>query len=187
MKIAKAGLVPTEHNLCDNYGSFAELEQGCAELSGRLNARPHSVTRRLPDELLAVEARSLHAIPDEPFTAAFGESRSVSWASTVTYRSARYSVPDHLAGGRVWVRATTDELVVVAGEGRGATEVARHRLVGAGHASIDDAHYRHHDERDRLQRTPRATKPSHRLAAPGRSRRCRSRTYLKWLFALKWG
>jgi transposase len=160
VKIAKADLVPTEYNLRDGYGSFAELEQACVELSGLLNARPHSVTRRPPNELLTIEAEALHRIPEEPYTAAFGESRSVSWASTVSYRSARYSVPDHLAGGRVWVRATTDELVIVAGEGTGATEVARHRLVGPGHTSICDGHYRHHVGHDRLSRTPKATKPS---------------------------
>ena len=160
VRIAKADLVPTEYNLRDGYASFAELDQACLDLSAVLNARPHSVTRRPPNELLAVEAGALHAIPAEPYTAAFGESRSVSWSSTVSYRSARYSVPDHLAGGRVWVRATADELVIVAGEGSGATEVARHRLVGPGHTSIDDAHYRHHIARDPLGRTPKATKPS---------------------------
>jgi len=160
VKIAKADLVPTEYNLLDGYRSFAELERACDELSARLNARPHAVTRRPPNELLAVEAAALHRIPDDPYTAAFGESRSVSWTSTVSFRSARYSVPDRLAGGRVWVRATADELVIVAGEGTGATEVARHRLVGAGQASIADEHYRRHVEHDRLSRTPKASKPS---------------------------
>jgi len=50
--------------------------------------------------------------------------------------------------------------VIVAGEGSGAKEVARHRLVGPGQASIKDEHYRHHEGHDPLHRTPRATKPS---------------------------
>ena len=50
-------------------------------------------------------------------------------------------------------------MVIVAGEGSGATEVARHDLLGAGGASIDDAHYREHPA-DPLHRQPRAKRPS---------------------------
>ena len=32
VRIAKADLVPTDHNLRDAYGSFAELEQACADV-----------------------------------------------------------------------------------------------------------------------------------------------------------
>src|SRR5208282_495378 len=75
---------------------------------------------------------------DAPYTAAFGESRSVSWSSTVSFRAARYSVPDQLAGCQVWVRCAAGEVVIVAGEGSGAKEVARHDQVGPGQASIKD-------------------------------------------------
>src|SRR3954469_15865998 len=36
VRIAKADLVPTEHNLRPSYGSFAELEQACAEFCDRV-------------------------------------------------------------------------------------------------------------------------------------------------------
>lgn len=160
VKIAKADLVPTAYNLLEGYRSFAELETACTEVAAGLNARPHTVTRRSPDEALGTERQSLHRVPDAAYTVAFGESRAVSWSATVSYRGARYSVPDRLSGGQVWVRAAAGEVVIVAGEGSGAAEVARHRLLEPGQASIDDAHYPNRADRDPLQRTPKATKPS---------------------------
>jgi hypothetical protein len=55
----------------------------------------------------------------------------------VRYGSARYSVPGELIGRRVAVAVAGPELVV---SDRG-TEVARHRLVGPGETSLQDAHY----------------------------------------------
>ena len=159
VRLAKADLVPTEYNLRDDYRSFSELETACRELGVTLNARPHAVTRRPPAEMLAVEAEAMHAIPDAPYTAAFGVSRAVSWSATVSFRGARYSVPHGLSGSQVWVRVSAGEVVIVAGEGTGAAEVARHRLVGPGQASIRDEHYPART-RDPLRREPRATKAS---------------------------
>lgn len=48
----------------------------------------------------------------------------------------------------------------MAGEGSGATEVARHRLLPPGQASIRDEHYPNRAQRDPLHRSPRPTKPS---------------------------
>jgi hypothetical protein len=160
VKLAKADLVPTDYNLLDDYRSFAELEAACEQVAASLNARPHAVTRRPPAELLEVEREALHRIPDAPYTAAFGESRVVGWSATVSFRGARYSVPHTLAGRQMWVRVAGGEVVIVAGEGSGAVEVARHPQVGPGQASIVDEHYPDRSERDPLQRTPRPTKPS---------------------------
>ena len=160
VRIAKADLVPTDYNLRDNYTSFAELEAECAKVADGFNARPHSVTKRPPAELLAVERDMLHAIPDAPYTAAFGVSRMVSWSATVSFRGARYSVPDRLSDTQVWVRAAAGEVIVVAGEGTGATEVARHGEVGPGQASIKDEHYPNRREHDPVHRTPKPTNPA---------------------------
>jgi transposase len=155
VKLAKADLVPTEYNLVGDYESFAELEEACAALSLELNTRIHSVTRRVPDEMLRVEREALHEIPDAPFSAAFGESRTVGWSSTVSFRSARYSVPDRLCDSQVWVRAAGGEVIIVSGEGSGAAEVARHTLIGPGQASIADEHYTQKRSHGPLERTPR--------------------------------
>ena len=114
VKVAKADLVPTDYNLLAEYDSFGALEATCGELQTELNARPHSVTRRPPAEMLEEEQVHLHGIPDVPYTAAFGESRLVGWSSMVSFRGARYSVPHRLAGGQVWVRVAAGEVVIVA-------------------------------------------------------------------------
>jgi transposase len=155
VKLAKADLVPTCYNLREEYESFSGLERACAELVAELNGRPHSVTRRAPAEMLESERPQLHKVPDVPYTAAFGESRAVGWSSTVSFRGARYSVPHTLAGGQVWVRVSAGEVVIVAGVGSSAKEVARHPAVAAGHASIKDEHYP--ERAEPLARAPRAT------------------------------
>ncbi len=158
--ISKDDLVPTEYNLRENYRSFSELEKACSTLMSSLNSRVHSVTKCVPNEALKTEQEALHSIPDTPYSATFGESRRVSWSATVSYRSARYSVPDHLADTQVWVRSTGTEVVIMAGKGTGATEVARHLLLGPGQASILEEHYPNHVGRDPLNRIPRPTRPS---------------------------
>lgn len=154
VRVTKAGLVPTAYNLREAYASFAELEGACRQLSAELNSRPHSVTRRAPAEMLEVERAALHPVPDRPYTAAFGQSRAVGWSATVSFRGARYSVPDRLCDSQVWVRSAGGEVVIVAGEGSGAIEVCRHRLVGPGQASICDEHYSG-QRRGPLAREPR--------------------------------
>jgi transposase len=159
VKLAKADLVPTDYNLLEEYSSFAALEVACTGLMAELNGRPHSVTRRAPAEMLELERPKLHTVSDVPYTAAFGESRSIGWSSVVSFRGARYSVPHTLAGGLAWVRAVAGEVVIVAGVGSAATEVARHDQVAPGQASIKDEHYPERSNHP-LDRAPRATKES---------------------------
>jgi hypothetical protein len=157
--IAKADLVPTEYNLLEDYGDFSELVAACGAVSDSFNHRIHSVTRRVPAEALETERGFLHRIPDAPYSVAFGESRSVGWSSVVSFRGARYSVPDTLVDTMVWVRVHERQVVIVSGEGSGAKEVARHDLLGPGGASIVDAHYRERPA-DPLRRQPKAQRPS---------------------------
>lgn len=159
VRIAKADLVPTDANLRGDYGSWAELDAACAAFCDRVNGRVHAITRRVPVEAFAIEQPLLHAIPAAPYTVAFGESRAVSWAQTISFRGARYSVPPAWRDRRVWVRVTGDDVVIVGDEPIGPTEVARHRLVGPGQAALDDAHYPDHPTGP-LDRQPQPTKPS---------------------------
>jgi hypothetical protein len=71
-------------------------------------------------------------------------------------------VPDRLCDSAVWVREHAGEVVVVAGEGSGAHEVARHQRVGPGHSSITEGHYTHHRRPDPLARRPRARNDAER-------------------------
>jgi len=141
VRIAKADLVPTETNLRDEYGSWHELVEACEQFMNKVNHRPHRITRRAPAEMLAEEQQRLHRLPDTGFTAVFGETRKVSWSSTVSYGGVTYSVPHTLVDEQVWVRVDGDEIVATHVSSAGAVEVARHRRSTPGSPMIDDAHY----------------------------------------------
>src|SRR4051794_40678671 len=142
VRIAKADLVPTDHNLRGAYEDFAQLEQACGEFCDRVNAREHRITRRSPAVMLAEERDRLHRLPAMPHTICFGQRRKVSWQSTISVGGALYSVPSTLVDERVWARADGSELVVVhADSAEGPREVARHQLTTPGRPSIHDEHY----------------------------------------------
>ena len=142
VKIAKADIVPTDHNLRAGYASFAELEEACEAFCERVNTREHRVTARAPVEMLREERERLHPLPDSPHTLCFGETRKVSREATISVGRAIYSVPHELVGERVWARATDEQLVVVHADGeRGPREVARHLLTTPGSPRISDSHY----------------------------------------------
>ncbi len=88
--------------------------------------------------MLAEERDRLHRLPAIAHTVCFGETRKVSWQSTISVGGALYSVPSTLVDERVWARADGGELVVVhADSADGPREVARHALTTPGRPSID--------------------------------------------------
>jgi hypothetical protein len=142
VRIAKADLVPTDHNLRPAYGSFGELEAACEEWMAHVNTRQHRATMEAPVIRLAEEHERLHRLPRLPHMVCFGETRKVSWQSLISVGGARYSVPHTLIDERVWARADGEELIVVHADGPGGPrEVARHRLTTPGRPAIDDQHY----------------------------------------------
>jgi transposase len=156
VRIAKADLVPTDHNLRSAYGSFGELEAACEEWMAHVNTRQHRATMEPPVLRLAEEHERLHRLPRLPHMVCFGETRKVSWQSVISVGGARYSVPHSLIDERVWVRADGDELIVVHADGPGGPrEVARHRLTTPGRPAIDDQHYPPRPP-GALERRPRA-------------------------------
>jgi transposase len=156
VRIARADLVPTEHNLRGEYAGFGELEAACIELCDRVNTREHRITRRAPAVMLAEERARLHPLPAMAHTVCFGQTRKVSWQSTISVGGALYSVPSTLVDERVWARADGDELVIVHADAPdGPREVARHRLTTPGRPSILDEHYPPRPA-GALERRPRA-------------------------------
>ena len=150
VKLAKADLVPTEANLLEAYGSFAELERACEEFCEELNGRPHRLTRRPPVEMLAEERARLHVLPAAPHTVAFGVTRTVAATTPmVTFEGGQYSVPHTLLGQSVWVRVHGlsdrrgggEQIVFVHLGPAGPVEVARHRRATPGSPQIDDSHF----------------------------------------------
>jgi transposase len=142
VKIAKADLVPTEHNLREEYEDFAALEGACEQFMAEINTRPHRITRRPPVEMLAEEHERLHRLPRVPHTICFGQTRKVNWQSTISVGGAIYSVPHELVDERVWARIDGSELIVVHVDGlAGPREGARHELTTPGRPALCDQHY----------------------------------------------
>ena len=144
VKVAKADLVPTEANLLDEYATFAELVAASEEFTDRVNARPHTETRRPPNDMLIEERAHLHRLPAEPYTAALGETRTVRVDQTIRWGRVPYSLPEEWVGKEVWCRVEGEELVVVGRRPEGLTEVDRHELSTPGHPRIKDEHYPNH-------------------------------------------
>ena len=156
VKIAKADLVPTVHNLRDEYEDFAQLEAACEQFMAEVNTRPHRITRRPPLEMLAEEHEHLHRPPRVPHTMCFGQTRKVNWQSLISVGGAQYSVPHTLIDERVWARVDDQKLVVVHIDGpAGPREVARHQLTTPGRPAINDEHYPPRPA-GALERRPRA-------------------------------
>lgn len=158
VRIAKADLVPTDTNLRHEYGSWGQLVQACEEFMVKVNSRPHRVTRRAPAEMLAEEQVRLHRLPEVGFTAAFGETRKVTWSSTISYGGVTYSVPHTLVDEQVWVRVDGDEIVATHVSERGPVEVARHQRSTPGSPRIEESHYPPRPE-GALNRQPKAANP----------------------------
>ena len=144
VKIAKADLVPTLVNLAAEYASFAQLEADCQAWCERVNGRVHRETAAVPGQRLAAELGHLHPLPAEPYVLALGEERLVNDDQTVRFGSVRYSTPPGHVGQRVWCRVHGTELIIVARDGSGLAEVARHLLSVPGNPRICDEHYPGH-------------------------------------------
>ncbi|MEP6816436.1 MAG: IS21 family transposase, partial [Marmoricola sp.] len=146
VKLAKADLVPKDTNLLEAYGSFAELEAACAVFCEEVNTRIHRVTRRAPGEMLAEEQARLHPVPTDPYTVAFGLTRTVPASMPmVSFEAGQYSVPHTLLGETAWVRVHgrgVDEQVIIVHLGAaGPVEVARHRRASPGSPKITPEHF----------------------------------------------
>lgn len=142
VRVAKADLVPTDANLLDAYADWAALESACETFCAEVNARPHRVTRRAPAEMLVEERHRLHRLAAHPYTAAFGETRTVGCPQPMVQLDWwLYSVPHRLAGETVWVRRRGEEVIVTHVGADGPVEVARHQVTTPGNPRVDDAHF----------------------------------------------
>jgi hypothetical protein len=108
---------------------------------------------------LAQERERLHPLPLQPYTAAFGVTRSVGKnLSVIQFEGGEYSVPDEYVGQEVWVRQHDDEIVIVHVGRHGAQEIARWEPTVPGQPRHDAAHFGPPPEGP-LRRTPRPRTP----------------------------
>lgn len=118
LSLGTGGIEP----VCQRVGglrTFGQLETACRAFCEQVNNRIHHETKRKPAHLLQ-ERHRLYPQPREPF----GTTRRVTWNSTISVESIRYSVPNHLIDTRIWARFHGDELTAYAYAGR--------RIRGAG-------------------------------------------------------
>ena len=133
VKIAKADLVPTDHNVRDEYPDWPAFEQACERFIALMNTRQHRATRRPPVVLLGQEHEHLHRVPRLSHTLCFGQTRKVDRQATVSVGEAIDSVPHELGRRAVWALAEGEQLVVVhVDELQGPREVGRHPMTTPG-------------------------------------------------------
>ena len=124
--------------------------------------------------MLAEERERLHPLPAVAHTVCFGQTRRVSWQSTISVGGALYSVPSTLrrrAG--LGARRRAELVVVHADAPDGPREVARHSLTTPGRPSIHDEHYPPRPA-GALERKPRARSADEQAFLPiGAGRRAR--------------
>jgi len=118
--------------------TLEDLRQAVSHHQRAVNARPHSQTGKVPDDLLALERRG--PLPEAYPLARWSEHRVRSDCHVQVLRNF-YSVPYRLAGKKVVVRVDDDQIVVY----DELIEVARHpRCGGRGETRTDRAHYPAH-------------------------------------------
>ena len=87
VKIAKADLVPTDHNLRDEYQDFAAAGAGVRAVHGRGQHAPAPGHAPAADgDARRQEHEHLHRLPRLPHTVCFGQTRKVNWQSTISGR-----------------------------------------------------------------------------------------------------
>ncbi len=102
-----------------------------------VNSQVHSEIAAVPEVRLATERALLRPLPSLRPAIAPVTARKVDRLRTVRFGSARYSVPGEWIGKHVELTVLSGALVITHHD----TEIARHRLVGPGELSLDDAHY----------------------------------------------
>lgn len=130
---AKRDLVVPAGGWTDLAAANRDAAAWCTEV----NAAVHAEIAAVPAERLVTERALLRPLPSLRPAPAPTATRVVDRLRTVRYGSARYSVPGSYVGRRVELVVAGGELLVRAD----GAEIARHRLVGPGEMSLDDAHY----------------------------------------------
>jgi len=85
-------------------------------VDGAREHAPASVNSGAAGDPAGRRARAASPAPTPAAHVCFGETRKVSWQSTISVGGAIYSVPRGLIDERVWARNDGDQLIVVFGQ-----------------------------------------------------------------------
>ena len=127
MRIARP-IVPTDADLLDDYTSWAELVEACDVLD-KVNGREHRITRRPPADMVIGNESACIGFPRRAFTTAFGETRKVSWSSTIASAVSTHLLVHRLASTSRW-RGSMSMVIVATRLGQGIAlkwhDIGRH-------------------------------------------------------------
>ena len=140
------------------FGSLGEARDWLAASLERTNGTRQQLTGRTASELFALEREAMPVAPVGMECAELVQLRADKYA-TVSYKTNRYSVPDHLVGAFVTVKVKTDSLQMFEGPGRVAVHA---RSYGKHRWTIKIDHYL-----ETFKRKPGALAGSVALASSG--------------------
>jgi transposase len=124
--------------LTRTYPDLDALQAALDEDDLRHAARVHATTSATPSDRLKREAPFLLPLPETRFDPRLPETRRVLSDCSISYLGAYYSVPYHLVGSRVTVKADARRPHIDIYDG--AELVASHTLVAKGERALVDAH-----------------------------------------------
>lgn len=105
------------------------------------NCRVHGTTQRIPDEAHLEEKPFLIELPQTLFPVFEQEIRQVDQDATISVRGTRYTIPAHLAPGKVMVRFYAEHFEVLDPKGEVAMTRMYVPLAEKGRLVIDPSHY----------------------------------------------
>jgi hypothetical protein len=136
------------------FDSWQHLNQLAEQwLRQEADARVHGTTHEVVSQRFARERPALKCLPERRYDTSYWELRQVGWDAYIDVRANRYSVPAQLAGHRVSIRISLDDVLSVFD---GETLVARHRLQPRerGWVSVPDHHAALWEQAVEVQRRP---------------------------------
>lgn len=117
------------------------------------DVRVHGTTHEVVAERFTREAPALRSLPARRYDTSYWEFRQVGWDAYIDVRGNRYSVPGTLAGRRVSIRISLDDVLSVFDDEQ---LVARHRLQPRDHGwvTVPDHHAAIWEQTLDVQRRP---------------------------------
>lgn len=95
------------------FESFEDLQIKLKAFQKKLNQRPHSVIKALPEEMFENEKMSLLPLPEQRYIGTKEEVRKVTFDCLISFGGSRYSVPWMFAGKQVWIRVSKGYMLEV--------------------------------------------------------------------------